>query len=448
MRRLSGFGRNRFADGYLYQPESTEDAAELLETARRSGRRIVLRGSGRSYGDAAIAAEQIVLDIRRMNRVLSWDPASGLIDAEAGATLGDLWRHTIADGYWLPVVSGTMAPTLAGALAMNIHGKNSFKAGTLGEHVAEMEIVTTRGETRTLEQEDPDFRRIISGAGLLAVITRVRLRMARVPSGDLLVTARSCRGWDEQFACFDSGGSPDYMVSWVDCFSNGRGLFHSALYDPDGRPPKREGQELPLKIMGAVPKDQVWRLLRLVNNRSGMRAVNTAKYLAGRREDGKTTRQSLSEFSFLLDYVPGWELAYQPFGFIQYQSFVPKDRAQEVFARQVEMARRERMESFLAVLKRHRPDDFMFSHGVDGYSLALDFKLTERARLWALCHRMNELVLEGGGRFYFAKDSTLRPADVQAYLGEKRLNEYREAKARLDPDGLLTSALAERCGLT
>ena len=51
---------------------------------------------------------------------------------------------------------------------------------------------------------------------------------------------------------------------------------------------------------------------------------------------------------------------------------------------------------------------------------------------------MNDLVLEAGGRFYLAKDSTLRPSDVRAYLGEETLAKYWRLKHEFDPEGLLT----------
>jgi decaprenylphospho-beta-D-ribofuranose 2-oxidase len=60
---------------------------------------------------------------------------------------------------------------------------------------------------------------------------------------------------------------------------------------------------------------------------------------------------------------------------------------------------------------------------------------------------MNDVVLEAGGRFYFAKDSTLRPNDVRTFLGPETLSALRDTKATLDPDGLLTSALAIRTEL-
>lgn len=454
--RVCGFGMASCADGYVYQPKSVAEVQEVFDLARKSGRKVVLRGSGRSYGDAAILAEQIVLDISAMNEIIDWDTRTGIIDVQAGFTIEDLWRTTLPDGWWPPVVSGTMFPTLAGALAMNIHGKNNFKAGPLGEHILELEVVTPKGETLRILQDNPLMNAFISSAGLLGVITRVKLQLKAVGTGMLRVKALAQKNWDEQFACFDEHldqeEKPDYFVSWVDCFargsSAGRGLIHAAWYDKETPAPAT--YDLPAKIMGAVPKSQVWRILQRLNNRIGMRTINTLKNFSGKTfESGKEHSQSLVAFSFLLDYVPNWRYAYRPGGFIQYQSFVPRAQAKSVFSEQVRLQHSAGLESYLGVLKRHRADGFMFSHAVDGFSLALDFKVTEgnREKLWDLCHRMNDLVLAAGGRFYFAKDSTLRPSDVQAYLGEEALDCYHRLKERFDPENLLRSALADRVGL-
>lgn len=457
--RLSGYGFTSSADGYLYRPSSVDEMREILKEARDARRQVTLRGAGRSYGDANVGAECVVIDIGRMDRILSWDRASGEIDCEAGVTIEMLWRHILEDGYWPPVVSGTMFPTLAGALAMNIHGKNNYAVGTLGEHVLELDVLKADGSLVTLTPADSLFFAVISGFGSLGIITRVKLQMKRVHSGDLRVLPLAVKNWDEQFQVFEQfEKDADYMVSWVDCFGRGsqagRGLFHAAWYAGEGedfsstlRP---EHQDLPDTIMGRIPKSVVWRVLKKFCNRTGMHFLNWAKYRSGRMVgDGKEHVQSLVGFSFLLDYVPNWRNAYLPCGFIQYQSFVPKERAREVFARQIEMQQKARLESFLGVMKRHRPDKYLFSHAVDGYSLALDFKVTRRnrARLQALCHGMNDLVLAAGGRFYFAKDSTLRPGDVKAFMGEESLARYRKIKSELDPDSLFTSELARRLGL-
>lgn len=453
VRSLGGFGQAGFADVYQFRPTSVEEIRELLTLARGQGRKVVLRGAGRSYGDASILGEAVALDITRMDRILSWDPKTGRIECEPGVTIEGLWRHCLEDGWWPPVVSGTMFPTLGGALGMNIHGKNNFCAGTLGEHIAQLDLLLADGTLRTLTPADDLFYAAISGFGMFGIIVRVVLAMKRVESGNVRVLATSPKNWDEQFATFEQHeNEADYMVSWIDCFAKsteaGRGQFHAAWYDHrvDTASLLPENQDLPGAILGFFPKASVWRFLKPLNNRTGMRLLNWAKDRASRTlGDHKTIVQGLVGFSFLLDYVPRWRDTYLPGGFIQYQSFVPKETARATFARLTEMQQEARLESFLAVMKRHRPDKFLVSHAVDGYSLALDFKVTtkNRERLLDLCYRMNEVVLAAGGRFYLAKDSTLRPQDAKAYLGES-FEKIIALKTELDPDGLFSSALSQR----
>lgn len=454
---VSGFGFRSAADGYRYRPTDIDEIRAVFDLARKSGRQIVLRGAGRSYGDASVGNEDLILDISRMNRILAWNAESGVIHCQAGTTIEGLWRATLEDGYWPPVVSGTMFPTLAGALAMNIHGKNNFCTGTLGEHVLELEVLFPTGELTVLTPEDCRFYDVVSGAGLLGVIVSVKLQMKKVHGGNLRVLAIAAENLSAQLEILRSHETTsDYMVGWVDCFARGkqlgRGQIHVARYDSDSRGYQPsclpENQDLPDTLFGFLPKARLWRTLRHFNNRPGMRLINAAKFLASSTiGNRKEHYEGLVGFSFLLDYVPNWRNAYLPGGFIQYQSFLPKETAERVFSEQLRMQQDAKLESFLGVLKRHRPDrrEFLFSHAVDGYSLALDFKVTAKnwPRLLSLAHQMNDHVIAAGGRFYFAKDSTLRPQDVSVDRRER----FRQIKTEVDPEGLLTSNLARRLQL-
>jgi FAD/FMN-containing dehydrogenase len=110
------------------------------------------------------------------------------------------------------------------------------------------------------------------------------------------------------------------------------------------------------------------------------------------------------------------------------------------------LCRRRRLQNYLTVLKRHTPDDFLISHGVDGYSLAMDFRITpkRRPKIVKLTKELDQIVLEAGGRFYFAKDSTLRPEVVAAYLGQENVQRFRELKEKYDPDQILQTNLWRR----
>ena len=57
---------------------------------------------------------------------------------------------------------------------------------------------------------------------------------------------------------------------------------------------------------------------------------------------------------------------------------------------------------------------------------------------------MNDIVIANGGRFYFAKDVTLRPQDFKAFLGEEPLKKFTELKKKYDPDNILQTDLSRR----
>jgi len=86
------------------------------------------------------------------------------------------------------------------------------------------------------------------------------------------------------------------------------------------------------------------------------------------------------------------------------------------------------------------------THSVDGYSFALDYKVTpsNRGQLWQLAAEMDQLVVEAGGRFYFAKDSTLSHHSLESYLAEERVRKFLDLKATCDPEGLLQTNLYRR----
>jgi len=459
LERVSSWGGATSAMSWVYRPTTVEGMRDVFSLARAEGRSVGLRGAGQSYGDAATNAENVCLDTSRMTRILDWDPGTGRIRAEPGVSVRQLWQYTIEDGWWPPVVSGTMHVSLGGAAAMNIHGKNNWKVGTIGEHIEAFELLLPSGElVRCSREERPDlFHAAIGGFGMLGCFTSITLRMKRVHSGLLEIEPVPVRSLDEMVDTVEGRlADADYLVGWMDTFGRGaglgRGLVHHANYLPDGEDRcaaqtlRVVNQELPPTLMGVVPKSMMWALMRPFTNDPGVRLVNEAKYRMSRFEGHRRYRQSHAGFAFLLDYVPDWKRAYGPGGLIQYQSFLPTETARAVYREILERSHRAGLTPYLGVFKRHRMDPFLMTHAVDGYSLALDFKVTagNRRRLWEHAAALTRVVLDAGGRFYFAKDSTLTAPQLERYLAEERVQRFLALKRTLDPDALLQTDLWRR----
>lgn len=445
--------------GYVYRPATVETLNDVFRLARRSGRSVGLRGGGNSYGDAALNSENIVLDLRRMNRILDWNPEKGIIRVEPGVTLSELWQYILEDGWWPPVATGTSFTTMGGSAAMNVHGKNAWQVGPIGDHILEFDLMLPSGETITCSREENSdvFHAAIGGFGMLGVFTSLKMQMKRIYSGLLDVETCVRADLEEMIAYFDENvAQSNYIVGWIDSLASGpaagRGDVHRANYLPEGADPnpaqtlRLENQHLGPNLFGIMPRSIMWLFMRPMMRNAGMRVINQGKYLAGRFGGAKRYRQPHAQFHFLLDYIPDWKRAYQPGGLIQYQPFIPKETAADAFRAILTLCQRRGLPNYLTVLKRHRPDDFLMSYAVDGYSMAMDFRVTaeNRRRVVWLARELDEIVLNAGGRFYFAKDSTLRPEVAAAYLGKTTIDRFRALKERCDPEELLQTDLWRR----
>ncbi|HUE98890.1 MAG TPA: FAD-binding oxidoreductase [Anaerolineales bacterium] len=455
--QLENFGHSLRAPSYRFRPTSTEEIYEVFHLAKETGLTVTARGAGKSYNDASLNGGGIMLETSAMNQILEWDSVSGVVRCEPGVTLEQLWKYIEPNGWWPPVVSGTMKTTLGGCLAANIHGKNNFQKGTIGEHVLEFSAMLPTGEliTCTPEQNSDLFYAMISGLGMLGVFTSIIMQMKRVHSGLMSVDAWSVPNLNRHLRdLLDKAPHYDYIVGWLDTTADGknlgRGQIHAANNlkegeDPDARETMRlENQTLPPRIFGVMPKSLLHYFMRPFMINLGAWGINTAKYISSIRRH--TFRQSHAAFHFLLDYVPDWELAYGRGGLIQYQSFLPKETAEETWREMIQLSLRRGLPSYLGVTKRHRPDKFLLTHALDGFSLAMDFKVTDsrRAKLSQMLQDFDRIVLDAGGRFYFAKNSETSAAAARTFLGEETLLKFKELKKRCDPDNILESDLFRR----
>lgn len=455
--QLENFGHSLRAPAYVLAPRSEEEIDNAFKIAKKHGLTVAVRGAGRSYNDAALNGGGMVLDLSGMRQFLDWQPDTGVVRCEPGVTLEQLWQKVEPQGWWPPVVSGTMKTTLGGCLAANIHGKNNFKMGTIGEHVVEFTaILPTGAKVVCSPKKNADlFYAMIGGYGMLGVFTSITLQMKRIYSGLLAVDAWPVQNLQRHLASLLEGApNYDYIVGWLDGTAKGaslgRGQIHAARHLREGEDPnpaetmKLEYQVLPARIFGMFPKSSLHYFMSPFTNNVGARAVNAVKYIASLRRH--TFRQSHAAFHFLLDYVPNWERSYGKGGLIQYQSFLPKETAEAAWTEMLDLSHKNRLPAYLGVTKRHRPDKFLLTHAVDGFSLAMDFKVTasNRAALRAMLLDFDRIVLAHGGRFYFAKNSETAAETALAFYGEAAVKKFKRLKKRCDPNGLLQSDLYRR----
>jgi len=434
MKELCGWGR-------LPSVRAEERLDEDLESASRDA--ALSRGLGRSYGDASLPpdADGPVLNTLRADRILGFDPDTGVLRAEAGFTLRELNRLFPPRGWATPVTPGTQYVTLGGMVASDVHGKNHHVAGCIGEHVRALRMRV--GDGRVLEVTDASepelFRATLGGMGLTGHILEVELQLERIPS--FWIRGRSEPVPDAESLrtrLLEASREWPFTMAWFDTTARGAALGRGILtvgryaeaHEAPAEPPRmRERIAVPCDFPGWFVGP--WSI----------RPFNSLYY----RTKGARTWQGVvhpQPFFYPLDAVLHWNRLYGRRGFAQYQCVVPQEDGGAAYHRLLEVVARMGGASPLSVIKNCGPEGRgLLSFPMPGISVALD--LPYRAgRTEALVRALDEIVIAAGGRVYLAKDALTPAADFLRM--EPRLARFREVRRKWDPEGRLGSALSQR----
>ena len=435
--RLSGWGNHPVIAG---EKRKARALGDLVRFARRP-EPVLPQGNCRSYGDACLFPS--VVSTLSLDRLLSFDPETGVLRAEAGVTLEKIIRFSLPLGWFLPVTPGTKFTTLGGCIAADVHGKNHHRDGCLSNFVDELEIAIADGTViRCSRNDHPElFRATFGGMGLTGFVYAAAVRLRKVSSSFLRTCtvrtgslAETCRTLvDTQQECL-------YSVAWIDCLSRnpGRGLVslgrHAEAAEVRGDPvvlhrPSRPGLPRPLPVV----------------NRLTARLFNAAYY----RRQWRRQADALTHydpFFYPLDAVGNWNRAYGRRGFLQYQFAVPFAGGEAVLEEFITRLADGGHPVTLAVLKtfgEQGPGPLSFP--LPGFTLALDLPVGDGGAVAAL-RGLTPLVTEAGGRVYLAKDAVLEPEQFRRMY--PRLDEFQRVKQQYDPHGRLRSLQSDRLGLT
>jgi FAD/FMN-containing dehydrogenase len=391
-------------------------------------------GMGRSYGDSCLLKDGNLVVTTAMNRLIAFDPATGLLTAEAGMTLAQILDFAVPRGFFLPVTPGTKYVTLGGAIANDIHGKNHHVAGTFGNHITQFELVRSDGSKRICSPtQDPDwFAATIGGLGLTGVITWATLRMRPIVSRMIDYEGIQYHGVDEFLQLADQYKHTEYTVSWIDCASTGknfaRGVYmigeHSSV--PSQLHPSPEPKLVfPMEAPG------------FALNHTSVSMFNTV-FFHKQMKPRVQALQDYEPFFYPLDKVLKWNKMYGKSGLLQFQYAIPWQHAREGTIAILREVAKSGLASFLAVLKVFGdvPSPGLLSFPQPGITLALDFPIKE-GLTFPLVERLADMTVEFGGRLYPAKDAAMTAAQFQAFYPQwEQLARFR--------DPAITSSFWER----
>ncbi|MFZ0834609.1 MAG: FAD-binding oxidoreductase [Mycobacterium sp.] len=443
-KRLTGWGRTAPT---VAQVLCTPDVEVIAKAVAQAGPRgVVARGLGRSYGDNAQNGGGLVIDMTPLNRIHSISADTRLVDVDAGVNLDQLMRAALPFGLWVPVLPGTRQVTVGGAIACDIHGKNHHSAGSFGNHVRSLDLLTADGDIAHLTSESELFWATVAGNGLTGIILRATIEMTPTETAYFIADGDVTASLDETIALHSDGSEANYTYSsaWFDAISPPPKLGRAAV----SRGSLARLDQLPAKLQNDPLKFDAPQLLTLPDifpnglaNKYTFGPIGELWYRKSGTYRGKI--ENLTQFYHPLDMFGEWNRAYGPSGFLQYQFVVPTDAVEEFKSIIVDIQRSGHY-SFLNVFKLFgEGNQAPLSFPIRGWNVCVDFPI--KPGLAELVSDLDRRVLEFGGRLYTAKDSRTTADTFHAMY--PRIDEWIAVRRKADPHGVFASDMARRLEL-
>ncbi|PQL94824.1 FAD-binding oxidoreductase [Apibacter adventoris] len=385
----------------------TSNISKIKKSIKESST-IIARGNGRSYGDNSLNKNNIFSTLR-LNKFLSFDREKGIFECESGVILSDILDVIVPEGYFLPVTPGTKLITVGGAIGADVHGKNNHSEGCFGDYVLDFNIITENGEIKKCSKTENSelFWNTIGGMGLTGIILSARFTLKKVQTAYIKQKVLKADNLEEIFDYFNQFKNYTYSVAWIDCLQKGSKLGRSILMVGE----HARLTDLPTKWKGAPLKPKKKLKLNVpfdfpsfVLNTFTVKAFNFLYYFKQRKKIINNV-VDYDTFFYPLDAINNWNRIYGKKGFIQYQFIIPENVGKEGMTEILKTIAKSGQGSFLAVLKLYKQSSIEAhnSFPIDGYSLALDFKINNK--LPALVKELDKIVENYKGRIYLAKDS-------------------------------------------
>jgi decaprenylphospho-beta-D-ribofuranose 2-oxidase len=429
---LAGWGR-------VAAPGS-ELLSENLEAVTKGA--TLSRGLGRSYGDSSLPARAAdrVAATRLANRIIAFDPQTGVLRVEAGVCLADLNRLFMPQGWFTPVTPGTKFVTVGGMVASDVHGKNHHREGCFGAHVRSLRIRLASDEiVECSPTELPDlFYATIGGMGLLGHILEVECVLHRIASQWIFMESERVANIDEYLAGLTRTAPAWPMtMGWIDCLSQGSSLGRGTLMAGRWATPEEAPAEPPREPR---PKTLPFELPNWALNPLTARIFNAGVYWSHMSHRQQRV-VAPDPFFYPLDVILHWNRGYGPRGFTQYQCVLPRAAGAPAVREFMELLTKLGGASPLCVIKDCGPEGKgLLSFPLEGTSIAIDMAVSPEVQ--RIVDRLNEFVIATRGRIYLTKDRFTRAEHFRAM--EPRLDAFLAVREKWDPHRRLRSAQSVR----
>lgn len=173
----------------LVRVNDENEVAEVLKYATERSIPVVVRGAGTGLmGGSVAVVGGIMMEMMRMNQILSLDEENMMVTVQPGVLLTELNEYLAPLGYFYAPDPGEKSAALGGNISTNAGGMRAVKYGVTRDHVMALRVVLPTGEIldiggKTVKNSSGYSLKdlVVGSEGTLCVIVEATLKILPIP---------------------------------------------------------------------------------------------------------------------------------------------------------------------------------------------------------------------------------------------------------------------------
>jgi decaprenylphospho-beta-D-ribofuranose 2-oxidase len=449
-RHLFSYSGLDSADARVFEPKTTEELQQLLQSIQAEKRRVTFRGGGYSF-DAQSLNEDTVIMLNHFQSIKSIEPEKRQITVEPGVRWKDILRALRPHGLTPQIVVTNGQVTAGGTLCADCYSRSSSKYGKEGCHIARFRLLMVDGkyvECSPTENQEL-FSAVIGGFGYLGVVTEITYNL--LPIGDKTQVETAIN----KYTSFE--GLVDGLQQYLRDLENWDAVYAIAFFSGKGEKGfvlrSRYSSNKRFKRLFIYQKSNWLRILFEWVIRVSW--INTLILNLGFQffvRDNETYLDDLESYTFFMESNRRSKAIARRFGIqlpvIQQTFIVPKLHLLAFLHDLATRLRSKRLNPSLFDIVPIPSDDMLMSasRALDGFAVSVAFEDLDTRTILELHRQLQAASAQCaklGGRVHLVKNVYATPEHLyEMYTVD--MEHFLRLKEQVDPEGLLHNSFFER----
>ena len=452
-------------DCNIVYPKNKKELEDILNYAKKNNLSVIAMGHGCSYSDLFMHDKGIVINFKNLNKIINFNSQGNTLLVEPGANVAQVNNFLLGKKLTINNIPASFEITVGGAIANNVHGKDSHNNGYFCENISKITYIDNNLDIKILSKKDNkvEFEKFTGSLGLLGIIIEVEIICSELKSQYLSSKTYYLNNFVDFFQFqqkINLKEIPFYSIK-VDPYSKdkkfGRAVVNTYNWDfTNGNNNSEKIRDvnlykkisffgfnfyLPRKKYDLIKK-LVFSICALFSNRYIWKILNFMSFEYWRLNEGKIKRLHVLDL-YNNNNFTNHNILFKPLGFYSMQILIPINIYYSLIPKLLKIIQESKNEPFLCqMMFLPKREDFIYEMN-DHVAFSMPFlKKNNSNKQDLFVKKIVDLIIDNKCQLLLYKDNVINKDDCLKIF--PKIKEFNALKKHLDKNSFFSSAYYER----